>query len=95
MNYETFKNLADKFNFIPVYEKITADLSTPVSAYLKLRNQGSQSFLLESVEGKESLGRYSFIGINPQKTFSNVGLNLTIKEQAKITVTSKNIFNFA
>jgi anthranilate synthase component 1 len=94
MNYETFKNLADKFNFIPVYEKITADLSTPVSAYLKLRNQGSQSFLLESVEGKESLGRYSFIGINPQKTFSNVGLNLTIKEQAKITVTSKNIFDF-
>ena len=94
MNYETFKELADKFNFIPVYEKITADLSTPVSAYLKLRNSGSQSFLLESVEGKESLGRYSFIGINPQKIFFNTGLNLTIKEQNKITRTTKDIFDF-
>jgi anthranilate synthase component 1 len=94
MNYETFKELADKFNFIPVYEKITADLLTPVSAYLKLRSPGSQSFLLESVEGKESLGRYSFIGINPQKTFSNTGMNLTIKEQGKTNSTSKNIFEF-
>jgi anthranilate synthase component 1 len=94
MNYEKFKELAKTYNFIPVYEKITADLSTPVTAYLKLRNSGTQSFLLESVEGKESLGRYSFIGINPQKTFSNIGLNLTIKEQEKINNIKKTIFDF-
>jgi len=49
---------------VPVYREILGDLETPVSAYKKLRNQGP-SYLLESVEGGEKWGRFSFLGINP------------------------------
>ncbi len=56
-------------NLAPVYREIVADLETPVSAFLKIR-QGGYSFLLESVEGGQRLARYSFIGIDPyQITF--------------------------
>ncbi len=54
-------------NLIPIMRVLPADLETPVSVYLKLRNEGP-SFLLESVEKGEQLGRYSFIGINPTLT---------------------------
>lgn len=94
MTIEEFKELAESYNFIPVYEKVTADLLTPVLAYLKLRKTNSQSFLLESVESKESLGRYSFIGINPIKSFSNRGLKITINEKGKVYETDENIFQF-
>jgi anthranilate synthase component 1 len=53
-------------NLLPVYREVTADLETPVSAYLKVR-QGPYSFLLESVEGGERLARYSFIGTSPYR----------------------------
>jgi anthranilate synthase component 1 len=51
-------------NVIPLYRQFIADLETPVSAYLKVA-QGSYSFLLESVEGGQTLGRYSFLGTDP------------------------------
>ena len=50
---------------VPIFRELPADLDTPVSAYLKLRD-GSPSFLLESVEGGERLGRYSFVGASPR-----------------------------
>ena len=48
-----------------VYQRVISDLETPVSAYLKLAAEKPGSFLLESVEGGESLGRYSIIGMRP------------------------------
>ncbi len=68
MNREEFKNFAKDYNVIPVYETITADLLTPVLAYLRIRNKGEFSFLLESVEGIGRLARYSFIGHSPSST---------------------------
>src|SRR5882672_3349632 len=61
-----FLKLAGQGNLIPVYREILADAETPVSAYQKLRKTGP-SFLLESVEGGEHIGRYSFLGANPSK----------------------------
>jgi len=61
---EEVKKLGEKGNLVPVYYELMADLETPVSAYLKIA-RGSYSFLLESVEGGERLGRYSFIGTEP------------------------------
>src|SRR3972149_4610456 len=58
------RSLADKGNLVPIYREVTADLETPVSAYLKIA-RGNYSFLLESVEGGERLARYSFIGTEP------------------------------
>lgn len=57
-------NLKEHGNLVPIYREIKADLETPVSAFLKVA-RGSYSFLLESVERGEQLGRYSFIGTEP------------------------------
>lgn len=51
---------------VPVYRTLIADLETPVSVYMKLKEAGAPAFLLESVEGGEQVGRYSFIGVNPK-----------------------------
>ena len=50
---------------IPVWAEIIADLETPVSAYNKVCKNKKYGFLLESAEGGEAFGRYSFIGIDP------------------------------
>ncbi|MCK4268106.1 MAG: anthranilate synthase component I [Actinomycetia bacterium] len=72
-----FLGLAKDYNLIPLYREIVADVDTPVSAFLKL--SGHSSFLLESVEGGETLGRYSFIGIDPFLTIEgkNGQVNVT------------------
>jgi anthranilate synthase component 1 len=57
-------------DFVPVYRRLLADLETPVSVYLKLTQDGQPAFLLESVEGGERVGRYSFIGVNPATLLS-------------------------
>ncbi len=61
-----FLELAKQGNLIPVYRELVADAETPVSAYQKIQKSGG-SFLLESVEGGERIGRYSFIGSHPRK----------------------------
>ena len=63
---EQVKGMTGQGNLVPVFQSINADLETPVSAYLKVA-QGPYSFLLESVEGGERVGRYSFIGTDPYK----------------------------
>jgi anthranilate synthase component 1 len=50
---------------VPVYREILADLETPVTAFLKLSRDASTAFLLESVTGGEQVGRYSFLGADP------------------------------
>ncbi|HSD84580.1 MAG TPA: anthranilate synthase component I [Anaerolineae bacterium] len=65
-------DLSTQGNLIPIYRELPADLDTPVSVYLKLAGQGA-SFLLESVEGGEQVGRYSFIGIEPNAVLSFKG----------------------
>jgi anthranilate synthase component 1 len=60
------RELASRGNLIPVYREIPADMETPVTAYLKV-TRSNPSFLLESVEGGEHLGRYSFIGTEPYR----------------------------
>jgi anthranilate synthase component 1 len=63
-DFTAFRQMAERANVVPVYREILGDLETPVSAYKKLRDQGP-SYLLESVEGGEKWGRYSFLGFNP------------------------------
>ncbi len=63
--FEDFLSKAERANVVPVIETLPADLLTPLSVYLKLAEGQSNSYLLESVEGGESLARYSFIGVDP------------------------------
>ncbi len=77
------RELAAQGNFVAIYRDLPADLETPVSVYLKLCGQGSSngrgpSFLLESVEKGEQLGRYSFIGVHPPMTVTSRGDQVTI-----------------
>lgn len=60
-----FADLAKQGNFVPVYQEWVADLDTPVSAWYRVCAGQPYSFLLESVEGGETLGRYSFLGCDP------------------------------
>jgi len=94
MTFEEFKILAQKYNVIPVYKRITADLLTPVLAYIKLRSYSKSSFLLESVEGIGRLARYSFIGKNPHQIISNKGNELTITTEDKIESRKENILDY-
>ena len=61
---DTVQELSEQGCSTPIWRELPADLETPVSVYLKLRGTGS-SFLLESVEKGEQLGRYSFLGVEP------------------------------
>jgi anthranilate synthase component 1 len=74
-SFEEFKALSSRGNVVPVHETLLADTETPVSVYLKIKDESPYSFLLESVEGGEKVGRYSFIGFNPF-------MNFTIREKS-------------
>jgi anthranilate synthase component 1 len=63
--FDQFKELAQRGTFVPVCKEIVADLLTPVSAFLKIAEHSDYAFLLESVEGGEHVGRYSFLGKDP------------------------------
>ena len=94
MKLEKFLELAKTYNLIPIYEIITADLLTPVLAYLKIRQPGRQSFLLESVEGSTKMARYSFIGKDPAKIFLNFGNELVEKVNGDQKEFEKIIFEY-
>ena len=80
---EEFQQLAAKGNLIPVTRRLLADFETPLSAYRKIRGQG-ESFLFESVEGGEHLGRYSFVGCNPRAVIRQIGTRVELLENRKV-----------
>jgi len=81
---ETFLEQAKKGNIVPVWEELLADQETPVSAYervrtyLRQREHASHTYLLESVEGGENIGRYSFIGGTPRTILRAYGRRVEI-----------------
>ena len=75
---EGFRALAGDHRIVPVWRELVADTVTPVAAFLQIVGTGDTSgFLLESVEGGERWGRYSFIGRNPLATVVAHGTNVT------------------
>ena len=73
MTEQEFKQFAAQgFNRVPVVLETFADLDTPLSVYLKLANK-PYSYLLESVQGGERFGRYSFIGLPADTRFEVIG----------------------
>lgn len=83
-----FRELAaGEANLIPVYREFAADLETPVSVYVKLMDEVGPSFLLESVEGGERVGRYSFVGVNPRAMLALNGRTVTDMRHGKEIVT--------
>ena len=75
--------LSKKGNLIPVYRDIITDMETPVSAFKKI--EGEYSYLLESVEGGEKIGRYSFLGSDPILMVRSKGNKIEVISKGKTT----------
>jgi anthranilate synthase component 1 len=84
---DEFLKYATQGNLIPVTRRILADLETPLSAYRKIRGAG-ESFLFESVEGGEHVGRYSFVGCNPRAVIRQDGQHVQMFENGRVTETA-------
>jgi len=84
--YEEFVALAQQGTFVPVCKEIMADLLTPVSAFLRIAEHSDYAFLLESVEGGEHVGRYSFLGKDPFLLLRGHHDRTTIEEAGVTTV---------
>ena len=82
-DFDTFKELTKKGNLIPVYKEILADMETPVSALMKLASS-DHVFLLESVEGGEKWGRYTFLGSEPAMIFKIRGDDVLIQKDKDV-----------
>ena len=100
-SFAEFQRLARCGNVVPVYRAIVADLLSPVAAFLKMAPQtpsGSRtrpySFLLESVEGGEHVGRYTFFGVDPFQVISCRGDRITLARGARQAQESGNIFDY-
>ncbi len=92
---QEFKSLAQQgYNRIPLVAETFADLDTPLSLYLKLANKPF-SYLLESVQGGERFGRYSFIGLPAETRLSVRGTQITLTSAAgKTTLEVTNPLDF-
>ncbi len=78
-----FDRLSQNHTLVPVYRTVTADLETPVSAFLRIAAEEPEAFLLESVEGGEQVGRYTFIGIEPYQRIVARGRSLVVTQGRK------------
>jgi len=83
-NYRSFLELSRNATLIPVAKTLSADLLTPVGAFLSIAARQKYAFLLESVEGGEKIGRYTFLGAQPRTVITARGQELTISEGSKV-----------
>ena len=74
------------YNRIPIVREVLSDLDTPLSVYLKLAD-GPHAYLFESVEGGETWGRHSIIGLPARRTFAVHGHTLTVRESGEVVET--------
>ncbi len=90
-----FQRLARTHTLVPVTRMVAADLETPVSAFLRVAAKEPEAFLLESVEGGEHVGRYTFIGIRPYRKMtasSEKPGTITVTEDKKSRTYAGDIF---
>ena len=89
LTFEEFKSLAKEHWTIPVYQRILADLLTPVGAWAHLIQQTDNAFLLESVRKGTEYSRYSYLGINPKMILKHQSDKTFIKTDQGTTESNK------
>src|SRR5947209_4211321 len=91
-DYREFSRLAEEATLIPVAKTVAADLRTPVSAFLSIAAEEPYSFLLESVEGGEKVGRYTFLGARPYMVLRARGTQITLEQGGRKQTMEGSIF---
>jgi len=91
-DFKEFSRLARQATLVPVVKSISADLLTPVSAFLAIAEDEPDAFLLESVEGGEKIGRYTFLGVRPFLRLESRGSQIKIERGRKIERRTGDIF---
>ena len=84
-DFREFSRLARDATLVPVAKSISADLLTPVSAFLAIAAGEPHAFLLESVEGGEKIGRYTFLGVRPFLRLESRGDQITLHRDPRVT----------
>jgi anthranilate synthase component 1 len=92
-DFKEFSRLAGTATLVPVVKTISADLLTPVSAFLAIAAGEPDAFLLESVEGGERIGRYTFLGVRPFLRLQSRGNEIRIERGRKIETCTGNVFD--
>jgi anthranilate synthase component 1 len=82
-DYREFSRLAEQASLVPVAKTVAADLRTPVSAFLSIAAEEPKAFLLESVEGGEKIGRYTFLGARPYMVLRARGREIILERNGK------------
>src|SRR5215469_16843669 len=82
-DFAEFSRLSQQATLVPVAKTVAADLRTPVSAFLNIAAAEPNAFLLESVEGGEKVGRYTFLGARPYMVLSAQGSRITVKQNGR------------
>jgi len=92
--YKEFSRLSRGATLVPVAKSISADLLTPVSAFLAVADEEPDAFLLESVEGGEKIGRYTFLGVRPFLRLESRGSEIKIERShiKKVERRTGNVF---
>ncbi len=93
MSFEEFRRLSERYNVLPLVETYLADLLTPVSTYLALREQGEASFLFESVEQDERIGRFSFVGVGTGMSLRQTRAGVVVHEGGRSRTIGGHIFD--
>jgi anthranilate synthase component I len=90
-DYKAFWQLSRHATLVPVAKTLSADLLTPVSAFLSIAARQKYAFLLESVEGGEKIGRYTFLGSQPRMVITARGKELSVREGPSVQMKQGNV----
>ena len=91
-DFKEFSRLSRDATLVPVEKTVSADLLTPVSAFLAIAENEPHAFLLESVERGEQIGRYTFLGARPYMRVKAANGTVEIERGRKREVVRENVF---
>ncbi|MCU1299486.1 MAG: anthranilate synthase component [Acidobacteriaceae bacterium] len=94
-DYKEFARLAREATLVPVVKSVTADLLTPVSAFLAIAEKEPNAFLLESIERGEQIGRYTFLGARPYMTVRARGQGIVLQRGKRIEKQQGSVLQLA
>ena len=92
--FKEFSRLAESATLVPVVKSVSADLLTPVSAFLAIAEKEQHAFLLESNERGEQIGRYTFLGARPYMRLRSRGSVIEIERGRRHERHEGSVFEF-